>query len=291
MPRAPASAELFAPTANAMRIRAGIGGWTYAPWRGAFYPEKWPQKRELEFAARQLPTIEVNGTFYGAQKPATYAKWRSETPEGFVFSLKAPRYCTDRRVLAEAGKTVGDFVHGGLAELGDRLGPILWQFEPRHAFEPDDFARFLDLLPTELGGYPLRHVLEVRSPTFLCREFLALARRHRFPCVFTDSPDYPSFADLTGDFVYARLMRSAMPIDTGYPAEALSAWAERARCWAMGEEPADLPRIETPEASTAPRERKTARDVFVYFIGAAKARNPAAAMALMERLQDRTAAR
>ena len=189
MPPTRRSTDLFDSADAVPPIRAGIGGWTFAPWRGLFYPEKWPQKRELEFAARQLPTIEVNGTFYGAQKPATYAKWRSETPDGFVFSLKAPRYCTDRRVLAEADKTVDAFVYGGLAELGDRLGPILWQFEPRHAFEPDDFARFLDLLPADLDGYPLRHVLEVRSKTFLCGEFLALARQHRFPCVFTDSPD------------------------------------------------------------------------------------------------------
>jgi uncharacterized protein YecE (DUF72 family) len=275
------SDDLFAkPRGNAAQIRVGIGGWTYAPWRNNFFPAKWPQKRELEYASQHLATIEVNGTFYGAQKPATYAKWRSETPEGFVFSLKAPRYCTDRRVLADAGKTVQDFVFGGLAELGDRLGPILWQFEPRHVFDADDFARFLDLLPRDLDGYPLRHVLEVRNPGFLCAEFIAQARRHRFPTVFTDSPDYPSFADLTGDFVYARLMRSEADIDTGYPAAALKKWAKRAELWVQGDEPEDLPRVEPSTAKRRPR------DVFLYFISAAKERNPAAAMALAKKLRD-----
>jgi uncharacterized protein YecE (DUF72 family) len=272
--------ELFALTSYApRRVRVGIGGWTYVPWRNNFYPEKMPQKRELEFASRRLSTIEVNGTFYGAQKPATYAKWASETPQGFVFSMKAPRYCTDRRVLAEAGKTVEDFISGGLSEMGEKLGPILWQFEPRHAFDPDDFARFLDLLPLDLDGRKLRHVLEVRSQSFLCEEFLALARQHRVATVFTDSTDYPSFADLTGDFVYARLMRSEAKIETGYPARALDDWAQRAQQWAEGSEPDDLPKVEDKAAPKKPR------DVYLYFISAAKERNPAAAQALAARLE------
>ena len=262
------------------RIHVGIGGWTFVPWRNNFYPEKMPQKRELEFASRRLTSIEVNGTFYGAQKPATYAKWASETPEGFVFSLKAPRYCTDRRVLAEAGKTIEDFVSGGLSEIGEKLGPILWQFEPRHVFDRDDFARFLDLLPQELDGRKLRHVLEVRSKSFLCDEFLALAREHRTPTVFTDSPDYPSFADITGDFVYSRLMRSEAKIETGYPAKALDAWAQRAQQWAEGGEPDDLPKVQAEHSAP-----KKPRDVYLYFISAAKERNPAAAQALAARLE------
>ncbi|HEU4663335.1 MAG TPA: DUF72 domain-containing protein [Dokdonella sp.] len=259
-------------------VRVGIGGWTYAPWRDTFYPAGLVQRRELEYASRHVTAIEVNGTYYAAQKPATYAKWRSETPDGFVFSLKAPRYGTDRRVLADAGKVVDAFVHGGLAELGDRLGPINWQFAPEKAFEPDDLAAFLDLLPRELDGRPLRHVLEVRHASFACADFLALARAHRVATVFTDSPTHPSFADVTADFVYARLVRSEAVHATGYAPAALDAWADRARTWAAGGDPADLPRIATPTSTAAPR------DVFVYFSGAAKDRNPAAAMALLSRL-------
>ncbi|WP_407353052.1 DUF72 domain-containing protein [Luteimonas sp. R10] len=259
-------------------IRTGIGGWTFAPWRDNFYPAGLAQKRELEYASRRLAAIEINGTWYGAQKPATYARWRSETPGGFVFSLKAPRYCTEAKRLAGAGRTIEGFVSGGLSELGDRLGPILWQFDPRRAFEHDDFAAFLDLLPRELDGMPLRHVLEVRHASFACAAYLALARAHGLPTVFTDSPDYPSFADLTGDFAYARLMRSREGLASGYPDDELDAWARRARSWAAGEAPEDLPAVEANRAPVRPRE------VFVYFIGAAKARNPAAAMALQARL-------
>lgn len=275
----PIADDLFAPTANGKaRIRVGIGGWTYASWRRNFYPEKLAQRRELEYASRHVTAIEVNGTYYGAQKPATYAKWRAETPDAFLFSLKAPRYTTDRKVLADAGKTIADFVDGGIAELGDRLGPINWQFPPYKTFERDDFAAFLDLLPRELNGHPLRHVLEVRHESFLCADYLELARRRRVASVFTDSPKYPSFADVTGDFIYARLMRSEASIATGYPDDALDTWAARARLWAGGGAPADLPRVDVAHNTS------TARDVFIYFISAAKERNPAAAMSLLARL-------
>jgi uncharacterized protein YecE (DUF72 family) len=271
--------DLFAATkGNASRIRIGIGGWTYAPWRNNFYPAGLVQRRELEYASRHVSAIEINGTYYGAQKPATYAKWRNETPDGFLFSLKAPRYTTDRRVLADAGATIDAFVHGGIAELGDRLGPINWQFVKGKPFERDDFAAFLDLLPRELDGVALRHVLEVRDRSFLCEDYLALARRHRVATVFTDSAEYPSFADITGDFVYARLMGTQAKVDTGYTAAALDAWAVRAREWAAGGDPADLPRVGAASAGGTPR------DVFVYFISAAKNRNPAAAMSLLSRL-------
>ena len=281
MPKPPTSADLFAMQGPVTgNLRVGIGGWTYAPWRNNFYPGGLVQRRELEYASRHLNTIEVNGTYYGAQKPAVYAKWCAETPQGFVFSLKAPRYATDRKRLADAGRTINDFVNGGLAELGDRLGPINWQFPPQHAFEPDDFAAFLDLLPRELDGRALRHVLEVRHDSFMCEDYLHLARRHRVATVFTDSPKYPSFADITGDFVYARLMRSEARVETGYPQTALDAWAGRAQAWAEGSEPADLPRV-APVGSAM----GSAREVFIYFISAAKERNPAAAMALLERLR------
>lgn len=263
-------------------IRVGIGGWTYAPWRNNFYPPKLVQRRELEYASRVLTSVEINGTYYGAQKPATYAKWSAETPEGFVFSLKAPRYTTDRRTLADAGKTIEDFIDGGLAELGDRLGPILWQFPTYKSFEADDFAGFLDLLPRELNGYRLRHVLEVRHVSFMTDAYFALARRHRLPSAFTDSSTYPSFADLTGDFVYARLMRSESAIASGYRPEALDAWARRAQLWSAGSEPDDLPRVQAVSATAA--KTKKSRDVYIYFISSAKERNPAAAMLLAQKL-------
>lgn len=264
--------------AGANRIRVGIGGWTYAPWRDNFYPAKLVQRRELEYASRHVTSIEVNGTYYRAQKAATYAKWRSETPDGFVFSLKAPRFTTDRKVLAGAGKSIGEFINGGIAELGDRLGPINWQFPPHKSFEPDDFSAFLDILPRKLDGREMRHVLEVRHESFQCAQYIDLARRHRVVTVFTDSPKYPSFADITGDFVYLRLMRSEPSIATGYQEKLLDTWAERARTWAGGDEPVSLPRVAPAHAHGA------SRDVFVYFISAAKERNPAAAIALLSRL-------
>ena len=266
------------------KIRVGIGGWNYAPWRDNFYPPKWPQKRELEFASRQLTSIEINSTYYSPQKPPTYARWRSETPDGFVFALKAPRFCTDRRTLADAGKAIDGFVFGGLAEFGDRLGPINWQLPPYKTFDRADLAAFFDLLPRALDGLPLRHVLEVRHASFLCAEYLELARRQHIATVFTDSPKYPSLADVTGDFVYARLMRSAAEIDTGYAAADLDAWAQRAQCWAGGAEPADLPRVQ--DAPTSGGANAAPREVFIYFISAAKERNPAAAKALTARLDE-----
>lgn len=261
------------------RIKIGIGGWNFPPWRDNFYPKGLPQRRELEYASRHLATLEINSTFYRAQTPRVYAKWRDETPPGFVFSLKAPRQVAEVRKLAGTGMSVRGFVFGGLAEFGDRLGPIVWQFPPSRRFERDDFAAFLDLLPRELDGRALRHALEVRNETFLCEEFLALARARGAACVFTDSPEYPNFADLTGDFVYARLMRSRESERDGYPAEELDAWAGHARRWHEGREPVGLPRVSSAGRSSAAR-----RDVFIYFISAFKARNPAAAMALQGRV-------
>ncbi len=261
-------------------IRVGIGGWTFEPWRGAFYPPKLKHAEELAYASRRLTSIEINGTFYRAQKPATYAKWRSETPEGFVFSLKAPGHITGRRTLADTGKAVDGFVFGGLEELGDRLGPILWQLPPNKAFDRADLAAFFEQLPRSIDALPLRHVLEVRHGSFLCAEYVELARRFGIATVFTDSPEYPSLADVTGDFVYARLMRSESGAATGYPPDALDAWAQRARQWAGGGDPADLPRV----APAAAAQSGKPRDVYLYFISAAKERNPAAAMALLDRI-------
>jgi len=259
-------------------IRVGFGGWTYKPWRTTFYPPDLTQKRELEYASRQVTAIEINGTFYRSQTPASFAKWRDETPDRFVFSVKASRYATYRRVLAEAAPSIERFVHSGLAELGDKLGPLLWQFAPTKRFEPDDFERFLKLLPNDVSGCRLRHVLDVRHASFMTAEFLELARRYGAATVFTDSADYPSFADLTSDFVYARLMRCAASIKTGYAPKALTTWAAHAHAWARGGEPDGLPRVEKVRADSKPR------DVFIFFISGAKERAPAAACELLKQL-------
>ncbi len=259
-------------------IRVGIGGWTFEPWRDSFYPAGLVHRRELEYASRQLRTIEINGTFYRAQKPAVYAKWAAQTPEGFIFSVKAPRYITATRQAAKAARGIDAFVHGGLAELGDRLGPILWQLPPTRVFDADEMSAFLGALPRELNGQRLRHVLEVRHRSFACDGYIALARSRQVTTVFTDSADYPSIADRTGDFSYARLMRSSDKYPTGYAPRSLTKWASHAHAWASGRDIASLPHI----ASTGRKQPK--RDVFIYFISAAKPRNPAAAVALQARV-------
>ena len=260
------------------RIRVGIGGWTYAPWRGGmFYPEGLVQRRELEYASRQLTAIEINGTYYGVQKPATYAKWRDETPEDFLFSAKAPKRITQARVLSKSGHQIEDFI-GGIVELGEKLGPLVWQFDQRQRIDAGDFSAFVELLPREHAGRRLRHVLDVRDPDFIDADYLALARQHGIATVFTDSREHPSFADLTADFVYARLMRSQARITTGYTKADLDAWSKRALSWAAGADPSELPHVGIPASAASPR------DVFIYFISSAKERNPAAAMALLQRL-------
>ena len=259
-------------------IRTGIGGWTYAPWRDNFYPNGLVQRRELEYASRHLSAIEINGTYYGTQKPATYAKWRDATPPGFLFSAKAPMRIMQSRALEKTGPQIEDFI-GGIAELGDRLGPLVWQFDAGVRIEHARLAAFLDLLPPEWDGRPLRHVLDVRDRAAVDADYVALLRERGMAAVFTDSHDHPSFADVTADFVYARLMQARASVATGYPGTELDAWARRAHAWARGGEPDDLPKLEAAAVPAAP-----ARDVFVYFISAAKERNPAAAMALIERL-------
>lgn len=281
MPHAPSPPEASASLAQAQGaapIRIGVGGWTYEPWRGSFFPPGLPHSRELAYASGQLTAIEVNATYYGTLKPASFKKWHDETPDGFVFSLKASRYATNRRVLAEAGDAITRFVNSGISELGRKLGPIVWQFMPGKTFEPDDFEAFLALLPTSVDGQALRHAVDVRHESFMTPDYLALARRYRVATVFADAEKFPSFADLTGDLVYARLMQSEASIATGYADAALDAWAERARLWAAGSAPADLPSLEASANGCAPR------DVFIYFINGAKERAPDAAMALLVRL-------
>src|SRR5438067_8143609 len=185
-------------------IKVGIGGWTFEPWRGVFYPKGLPQARELDFASRQVTAIEVNGTFYRTQKPEDFRRWAAETPDDFVFSLKAPRYAVNRRVLAEAEPSIARFIESGIVELKDKLGPILWQFAPTKAFDEKDFSAFLALLPRQFDGRQLRHVVEVRHKSFLVPEFVALARKAAVAIVLADHDTYPLLPDITGDFVYGR---------------------------------------------------------------------------------------
>ena len=260
-------------------IFVGIGGWTFAPWRGTFYPKGLPHAKELSYAAERLTSIEVNGTFYRTQSPATYRKWASEVPDGFVFSLKGSRFVTNRRVLKEAGNSIKRFLDSGVTELGPKLGPLLWQFAPFKKFEEADFGGFLELLPDKFNGHHLRHVVEVRHDSFLTPEFIALLRKFSMPVVFTDHVEYPSIADVTGDFVYARLQQGKDTVPTAYPPKEISAWAGRLAEWAKGGEPDDLNRVGPAGKKAKPR------DVYAYVIHEGKVRAPAAAMALIERLK------
>ena len=260
-------------------IRAGMGGWTFEPWEGTFYPDDLPKKRQLEFASRQVPTIEVNGTYYSGFKPETYAKWNAETPDCFVFSIKGNRFVTNRKVLADAGESMKKFFAQGLEELGPKLGPIVWQFAPTKKYEPDDFEGFLKLLPKKHAGLTLRHALEVRNASFAVPDFVALAQRHGCAICYAHHHDYPEFADLTADFVYARLQKGEDDIATAYPPGELDAWAARAKLWAAGSQPADLPYADPDRTA-----KKVPRDVFVYIIHEGKIRAPHGAMALMERV-------
>lgn len=245
------------------RIHVGVGGWTFEPWRDNFYPAGLPHSQELRYASRQLTAIEVNGTFYSTFKPATFAKWHDETPEGFVFSLKAHRFTTHRRDLATAGEGIQRFVGSGIDALGDKLGPLLWQFMPTMAFDAANVEAFLRLLPREAGGRPLRHVLDVRHPSFACEPYLDLLARHGCTTVYTDSEKFPAIPHARSPLAYLRLMRSAADCATGYPVDALAPWARGAREWVALGEP---------------------HEAFVFFINGAKERAPHAAMAFLRQL-------
>jgi uncharacterized protein YecE (DUF72 family) len=260
------------------RIRVGIGGWTFEPWRGTFYPPKLPHARELDHATSHVTAIEINGTYYRTQTPASFEKWRKAAPDGFVYSVKASRFCTNRTKLAEAGESVARFLGQGISELGDKLGPILWQFMATKKFDADDFGAFLKLLPAKQDGVPLRHALELRHESFAVPEFIEMARAAGVAVVFADAPDKPCIADLTADFVYARLMDAKEEIETGYDAKALDRWAKIATSWAAGHQPEGLPYVAKQTAAKQPR------DCFIFMINGAKVRAPAAAQALIERL-------
>jgi uncharacterized protein YecE (DUF72 family) len=262
--------------AGAGTIRVGVGGWTYEPWRGTFYPAGLAQKRELEHASRQLTSIEINGTYYGAQKPASYIKWHDETPDDFVFSLKAPRFAVNRTVLAEAGNSIARFFASGLTELKEKLGPINWQFLPTKKYEPADFEAFLTLLPKEASGRPLRHVVEVRHESFCTPDFIALARRYGVGVVIAGDSAYPQIADVTAPFVYARIMGTRDKDALGYSDAALDLWAARARAWASGSAAEGLNYVQPGAGDGKPR------DVYLYVISGHKVLNPAAAVALIK---------
>jgi uncharacterized protein YecE (DUF72 family) len=260
-------------------VRVGIGGWIYPEWRGTFYPPGLPQRSELDYASRSLTTIEINSTYYGAQRPESFVRWHDETPDDFVFALKAPRFAMNRRVLAEAGPTIERFLASGVLRLGTKLGPINWQLTPGKRFDPEDYARFLELLPPEAEGVPLRHALEVRDKSFCTPEFVELARRHGAAIVVSGDSDYAAIADASAPFVYARIMGTRESEPYGYASDELDRWAQRASIWARGGTPDDLPTFGTP------LDAKDGREVFIYVISGYKARNPAAAMALIERLR------
>jgi uncharacterized protein YecE (DUF72 family) len=264
---------------KAGHIYVGIGGWTFAPWRGVFYPKGLPHAKELGYAAAHLTSIEINGTFYRTQTPATFSKWARDVPDGFVFSVKGPRFVTHRRELKDARDSIERFLESGVLELGDRLGPLLWQFPPTKKFDEADFGSFLELLPKDFGGRRLRHVVEIRHDNFCVPALVRLLRRFAVPVVFSEHETYPAIADATGDFLYLRLQKGIDSVATGYPAAAIAAWAARIRKWAAGDVPAGLPLIEATPSETKPR------DVFVYFIHEGKIRAPAAAVKLMEFLK------
>lgn len=239
------------------RIRVGIGGWVYEPWRGTFYPAGLRQKDELAYVGTHLTATEINATYYSSQKPATFANWAKAVPDGFQFAVKASRYCTNRKVLAEAGESIARFVGQGIAELGDRLGPILWQFMATKRFDPDDFGAFLQLLPASVDGVPLRHALEVRHESFDDPAFLSLAREAGAAVVLADHDEYPAITGHDVGFAYMRLMRTREDEPTGYAATDMARWVGHAQMQAgQG-------------------------DVFAFFISGAKERNPAAAQAMI----------
>lgn len=263
-------------------IRVGIGGWIFEPWRGSFYPPGLPHRRELEYASRHVTSIEINGTYYGAQKRDSFIRWREETPDDFVFSLKGPRFTTNRRVLAEAGPSIERFLDSGVLELKAKLGPINWQMLPAKQYDPADFEAFLKLLPPERDGQRLRHVVEVRHPSFVRPDFITLLRAHGVGVVVADHATHPLLADVTAPFVYLRLQSASGQQANGYAPASLTRVARRARAWAEGGIPADLKLLAAPE-----RKPPRSREVFVYMINGFKPKAPAAAMALIERLTRR----
>jgi uncharacterized protein YecE (DUF72 family) len=258
-------------------IYIGVGGWVFEEWRDNFYPKGLSQKRELEYASRHLTAIEINGTYYGSQKPESFQRWHDETPEEFVFTLKGPRFATNRRVLAEASDSIERFIESGITRLKKKLGPLNWQFMATKKFDEEDFAAFLALLPARHDGVALRHAVEVRHSSFACAEFVALCRKHDVAIITSGDSEFPMIADVAADFVYIRIMGTSEKEKLGYPKTAIAKWVGRAKEWSEGGAPKDLPLVAKAAA-------KKKRDVFLFVISGAKARNPAAAQALIAAL-------
>jgi uncharacterized protein YecE (DUF72 family) len=286
--------------ARAGKVRIGISGWTYAPWRGVFYPKGVPQKRELEFAASQFPSVEINGTFYGMQRPVAFGDWADRTPDDFVFAVKAPRFITHMKRLRDVEVPLANFIASGLLRLGRKLGPVLWQFPPNFRFDAQRIEAFLKLLPHDTNAAarlgrkhdyrlkapawlkvdaerPIRHAFEIRSDTFRDRTFIDLLRNHDVALVCADAVEWPRLMDVTSDFIYCRLHGSEELYASGYDDRSLDAWATRVALWAKGGEPADAERV-------GGKARRRTRDVFVYFDNDMKMRAPVDAKALTERV-------
>lgn len=286
-------------------VRIGVSGWTYAPWRGQFYPKDLPQKQELSYAARHFRSIEINGTFYGLQRPESFGRWREETPDDFVFAIKGPRFITHMLRLQDIQTALANFLASGVLRLGPKLGPILWQFPPNMVFDPSLFESFLSLLPhtrdaaialakrhdwhikapawlTCDGHQPIRHALEIRHESFRAPAFIEMLRRHKVALVCADTVQWPLLMDITADFIYCRLHGSEKLYVSGYEDEALDMWAERIRAWATGGEPENATRVLAPVPA-----RNKGRDVYLYFDNTdVKLRAPVDADHLSERLAD-----
>ena len=260
-------------------IHIGVGGWDFDPWRGSFYPAGLAKAKQLEHLAGRLTATEINATYYKLQSPALFARWAAMVPDGFKFAVKASRFCTNRKSLGEAAEAIGRFCAQGFTELGDRLGPILWQMMPTKRFDAAEIADFFQLLPTTKDGIALRHAIEPRHESFRCREFVAMARAANVAIVVAEHETYPQIADLSADFVYARLQCAREEEPAGYSAAALDRWGEVARGWARGESPPGLNHVSDAPAEIRPR------DVFLFFISGAKVRNPLAAESLIGRMK------
>jgi uncharacterized protein YecE (DUF72 family) len=282
-------------------VRIGISGWTYTPWRGQFYPEGLPQKKELAHAASVFRSIEINGTFYSMQRSESFARWADETPDDFVFAVKGPRYLTHMLKLAHAEAPLGNFFASGVLRLGAKLGPILWQFPPNFRFNSDKLEAFFKLLPRDteaaiacgrqhdhrLRGRawletdrrrPIRHAMEIRHESFRDPAFIALLRKHDIALVCADTVDWPRLMDLTSDFVYVRLHGSTELYRSAYRPAALKRWAARIEAWRDGKPMTD------GEFAGGPPARRLKRDVYVYFDNTDKLQAPRDALSLMRRL-------
>jgi uncharacterized protein YecE (DUF72 family) len=286
---------------NAGIIRVGLSGWTYGPWRGAFYPREVKREQELAYAASQVRAIEINTTFYGMQRPEAFESWAQQVPANFVFAVKAPRYITHMLRLRDPLVPLANFLASGLLRLGVHLGPILWQFPPNFRFDPARIKPFLEMLPHDTGHAaelgkkhddklrappcldadgqrPMRHAFEIRHDSFRCQAFIDLLRAHDVALVCADSIEWPRLMDMTSDFVYCRLHGSQELYASGYNNAVLDEWARRVKAWASGEEPEDGERV-------GGKARARKRDVFIFFDNDKKVRAPANAMELIRRLR------